>query len=316
MKVKYTKELMEEAVKNSFSYAEVCRKIGLKPVGSNYKTVKSKIALYNLDDSHFTGQRWNRGKGLTNCTSIHSLDEIMKEGTIYSSSLLKSRLIKEGLKINKCEKCGCEDSLVLELHHKNRNHFDNRLENLEILCANCHRKEHRENDYLYPKIQNEGERIKRKQNHLTICENCGKEFYSDRLNKIRRFCSRECYNEFISKGNILGGYNISENGISLTKENIEKQMEKCSDITSLGKLLGVSKTTARNYLEKYGLYEKFKSKYDFHAKPVLQYDINNNLIKEWPSITDAEETLHIYSISECCRFKRKSCGGFIWRYKE
>ena len=93
-------------------------------------------------------------------------------------------------------------------------------------------------------------------------------------------------------------------------------MEKCSDITSLGKLLGVSRTTARNYLEKYGLYEKFKSKYDFHAKTVLQYDINNNLIREWASINDVQETLHLYKISECCKFKRKSCGGFIWRYKE
>ena len=144
---------------------------------------------------------------------------------------------------------------------------------------------------------------------MTICENCGKEFYSDRLDKIRRFCSRECYNEFLSKEN-------SENKTSLSKEIIEEQMNKCSNITALGELLGISRTTARNYLEKYGLYEKFKSKYDFHAKPVLQYDINNNLIQEWPSIRDAQETLHLYKISECCLFKRKSCGGFIWRYKE
>lgn len=307
MKIKYTKELMEEAVKNSFSYAEVCRKIGLKPVGSNYKTVKSKIALYNLDDSHFTGQRWNRGKGLTNCTSIHSLDEIMKEGTIYSSSLLKSRLIKEGLKIERCEKCGCEDPLVLELHHKNRNHFDNRLENLEILCSNCHRKEHRENDYLYPKIQNKGERIKKKQNHLTICENCGKEFYSDRIDKKRRFCCRECYEAF-----------MKEQRNNITKEKFIELCNKYNNISQIAEELNITRPTIRKYLIEYDLYDNFKMKYDFHSKTVEQYDLNLNFIKEWPSVSDAENSLNIAhgDISQCALHKRRSAGGFIWKYKE
>lgn len=316
MKVKYTKELMEDAVKNSFSYAEVCRKIGLKPVGSNYKTVKSKIELYNLDTSHFTGQRWNKGKGGSEETSIYSLDDILQEGVIYSSDSLRKRLVKSGLKKNECELCHIfGEDIPLELHHINGNHYDNRLENLQILCPNCHSKTP---NYRNRNGENttEARRLEIKRNHMTVCENCGKEFYSDRIDKKRRFCCRECYNEFLSKGNIIGGYNLSENKISLSEENIKKQMEKCSDITTLGKLLGVSKTTAKNYLEKYGLYKEFKSKYNFHAKPVLQYDSNNNLIREWPSITDAETTLKLYKISECCQFKRKSCGGYIWRYKD
>ena len=61
---------------------------------------------------------------------------------------------------------------------------------------------------------------------MTVCENCGKEFYSDRIDKKRRFCCRECYNEFLSKGNIIGGYNLSENKISLSEENIKKNKWK------------------------------------------------------------------------------------------
>ena len=134
MKIKYTKELMEEAVKNSFSYAEVCRKIGLKPVGSNYKTVKSKIALYNLDDSHFTGQRWNKGKGNTEETAIYPLNDILQKGIIYSSDSLRKRLIKSELKKNECELCHTSGEKVpLELHHINGDHNDNRLENLQLL---------------------------------------------------------------------------------------------------------------------------------------------------------------------------------------
>ena len=123
MKIKYTKELMEEAVKNSFSYAEVCRKIGLKPIGSNYKTVKTKIELYNLDISHFTGQRWNKG-GIP-------IEKILIEDSTYSCSLLRKRLIKSELKKNECELCHISgEDISLELHHINGDHYDNRLENL------------------------------------------------------------------------------------------------------------------------------------------------------------------------------------------
>lgn len=59
-----------------------------------------------------------------------------------NSHKLKLKLIREGLKPDYCEICGAKiwqnKLLPLELHHKNNNHFDNRLENLQILCPNCH----------------------------------------------------------------------------------------------------------------------------------------------------------------------------------
>lgn len=58
-KKKWTDEQFINAVKTSFSYAEVLRKIGLKEAGSNYDTVKRKIAELNLDTSHMTGKVWN-----------------------------------------------------------------------------------------------------------------------------------------------------------------------------------------------------------------------------------------------------------------
>ena len=58
------------------------------------------------------------------------------------SHKLKEKLIRDGLKERKCEKCGLiewfEVALPLELHHKNGKHNDNSLDNLEILCPNCH----------------------------------------------------------------------------------------------------------------------------------------------------------------------------------
>ena len=60
----------------------------------------------------------------------------------YTSSKLRKRLIKAGYKENKCEDCGINKwngkDLGLELHHKDGNKLNNRLENLAILCPNCH----------------------------------------------------------------------------------------------------------------------------------------------------------------------------------
>lgn len=44
--------------------------------------------------------------------------------------------------MKKCEKCGIKDKRVLITHHKNKNREDNRLENLQTLCRNCHAIEH------------------------------------------------------------------------------------------------------------------------------------------------------------------------------
>ena len=307
MKVKYTKELMESAIKDSYSIAEVCRKVGLKPVGSNYKTIKSKIELYNLDISHFTGQAWNKGKNFSEETARLPLNEILQEGVIYCSDTLKKRLIKQGLKENRCELCHISGEEVgLELHHINGNHYDNRIENLQILCPNCHSKT--------PNFRNRNEknttearRLEVKKNHLTICEYCGKEFYTPRLDKIQRFCCREHYETYMKEHN---------EKVSITKEELVELCNKCNNMTQIAEELNVTRPTAKKYLIKYDLYDDFKMKYDFHSKIVLQYDINLNLIKEWPSIKDIEDTLHIYHVSDCASGKRRSAGGFIWRYKE
>lgn len=53
------------------------------------------------------------------------------------------------------------------------------------------------------------------------------------------------------------------------------------------------------------------------SKPVLQYGLQDNLIKEYPSIHQAarETGFNQGHISECCNGKRKTAHGFKWRYK-
>lgn len=67
-----------------------------------------------------------------------------------SNSNKRIRLIEEGLKENKCEICGLSEwmgkPIPLELHHKDFNHYNNQLENLQILCSNCHMQAHNYNN--------------------------------------------------------------------------------------------------------------------------------------------------------------------------
>ena len=119
----------------------MCRFLGVKPNGGNYKIMHNAIEKYSLDVSHFTGQGWNVGlKFVPKKPTL--LRDILVEGSYVQSYKLKNRLLQEGLKKKRCECCGLTTwqgrEIPLELHHINGNTRDNRLCNLKILCPNCH----------------------------------------------------------------------------------------------------------------------------------------------------------------------------------
>lgn len=132
-----------EAVRSSYSIAEVIRKLGLKVAGSNYDTVKRKVSELNLDVSHMTGAVWNVGERYRPIQTARPLSEILVEhSTFVNASHLRKRLLAEGLKMYQCECCGNSQwmghPIALELHHLNAVRDDQRLENLQLLCPNCH----------------------------------------------------------------------------------------------------------------------------------------------------------------------------------
>jgi DNA-binding CsgD family transcriptional regulator/5-methylcytosine-specific restriction endonuclease McrA len=74
--------------------------------------------------------------------SATPITELLVAGTYRGRENLKLRLVKEGLKESRCERCRLDEwrgeVLSVALHHINGDRLDNRLENLELLCPNCH----------------------------------------------------------------------------------------------------------------------------------------------------------------------------------
>lgn len=72
-----------------------------------------------------------------------SMDDIISGKITITTNNLKKKLFSLNIKERKCEKCNCseiwmDEPITLELHHINGDNKDNRLENLQILCPNCH----------------------------------------------------------------------------------------------------------------------------------------------------------------------------------
>jgi hypothetical protein len=137
-------EELLEALKTSRSIRQALIKAGLRPAGGNYATAHRLIKEHGLNTSHMTGQGWSNGEALTRAqrhfTPIE--DILVKDSTYVSSSKLRIRLVQEGLKAEACSECGLTEwngkQISLELDHMNGDRFDNRLENLRLLCPNCH----------------------------------------------------------------------------------------------------------------------------------------------------------------------------------
>jgi len=146
---KYTKELLEPIIKSSVTWSDVCRKLNIKPATGAQTHISKRSKVFNIDSSHFLGQSSTKGKKLKPRVL---LEQYLNNEKHIKSDELRRRLITAGLKEEKCEICNNTEwngeKIPLELDHKNSNHFDNRLCNLQVICSNCHALETRKRKHI------------------------------------------------------------------------------------------------------------------------------------------------------------------------
>lgn len=218
----FTPSELQKLLDESNSYSDLLRKIDMNPKGDNPKTLKKIIAELNLDETKLKLNRSNLYRN--NAKVTHKKVKIPIEDIImnnkypnYQTSSLLKRLIQEGYKEYKCERCGLtewqEEPIPLQLHHKDGVHTNNLLNNLEVLCPNCHALT---DTYC-------GKNLKKKKKKNTKIKKEKKQTNSNRIKDP-----------------------------PLSRKELKKRIREKS-FTSIGKEFGISDNAIRKWCKKYNL---------------------------------------------------------------
>lgn len=128
----FSKEEIENFIKESRSYRDLALKLGYSnESGSVIATIKSMIQELNLDVSHFTGQGWNKNN--------FDYSRFQYGKKIRGATMIQALTALRGWR---CENCGLTEwqgqKVPLEVHHIDGDELNSVLENLQVLCPNCH----------------------------------------------------------------------------------------------------------------------------------------------------------------------------------
>jgi hypothetical protein len=134
MKVQINETEFKEVVYSSMTMAQASAKLGLH--FNTFKRIAVKLGVYNPNQS---------GKGIKKDMSSITipLTEILDgKHPSYQTYKLKNRMLREGILTNICSECGISEwngkSISLELDHVDGVRTNHKLENLRLLCPNCH----------------------------------------------------------------------------------------------------------------------------------------------------------------------------------
>jgi hypothetical protein len=220
---KYTKEVLQNAVAGASSLSEAMRSLGVKPSGGYHSYFKRLLKKDAIDVSHFKRYNISQHSGHNRKTwqEMLCISESRPSGKRLQDALIESGVEK------KCHACGLPPEwnghkLVLEVHHKNENWLDNRKENLELLCPNCHSQKHHTD-----KAKKDASTWRTKH-----CPSCG--VLICKKSKKCKDCANQC----------------RKKKIEWPSADILNQMLQISSYVGIGRTLGVSDNAVRKHMEK------------------------------------------------------------------
>lgn len=240
-----SKDFILECIKNNLPKCRISLHLKCKPTTLNSYLTKMDIEY----------------KGNVGCKGIKkgnkkTVIEYLKGGNI-SSYVLKNKLLNEGYKEHKCENCNqsewLNNPIPLELHHIDGNHYNNDLNNIQVLCPNCHALTE---NYRGKNVKSKGV----KSNNKILCD-CGK------YKTYRATLCIEC----------------AKNKPKKEKKEKKDVCPTCQTIKNIRskKCINCSKTANRkvdrppyeiliNYINEYGYRETGK-----------KYSVSDNSIRKW-----------------------------------
>jgi len=239
---KYDEEKLRWAIKESISMAETLRKLELSTNTTNYIKFKNLISDLQIDITHWLGNGSNLGKTLTRQRKLSEI--LIINSKCKNNTDLKNRLIKENLLIYECLICKISKwlnaDLTLQLDHINGINTDNRLENLRLLCPNCHSQTNTYAGKNTIKKYNSSDEKKtyiRSRRRSVLCpeKNC-----SNFMDKRSEYCS-ECSNKKHLLKTKIDWPEIDE---------LIKMVDE-TNVNQVSKKLGVSYQSVLNRIKKY-----------------------------------------------------------------